>query len=197
MKQVAIISGPTGSGESTITNAIIRRHPNFARLVTATSRQPRLKEKHGKDYYFFSKDKFLSEVEKGDIIEYTYIKNRDSYYGTYKPDLDEKLNKGFTVIVNVDGVGVDYYKRKYKAVAIFIKPGSIIELRGRLKGRDPSITDAELDKRLENAKSEMANEEKYYDYIVYNENGKLEEAVSEVRGILQREGYALDKKPNI
>ena|SRR3989339_912593 len=197
MKQVVIISGPTGSGESTITNAIIRRHPNFARLVTATSRQPRLKEKHGKDYYFFSKDKFLSEVEKGNIIEYTYIKNRDSYYGTYKPDLDEKLNRGLTVMVNVDGVGVDYYKRKYKAVAIFIKPGSIEELRGRLKGRDSSITDAELNKRLENAKAEMANEEKYYDYIVYNENGKLEEAIGEVRGILQREGYALDKKPNI
>lgn len=195
MKQVVIISGPTGSGESTITNAIIKQYPNFARLVTATSRQPRLKEKHGRDYYFFSKDKFLSEVEKGNIIEYTYIKNRDSYYGTYKLDLDEKLNKGLTVIVNVDGVGVDYYKRKYKAVAIFIKPGSIEELRGRLKGRDPSITDAELNKRLENAKAEMVNEEKYYDYVVYNENGKLEEAVSEVGGILQREGYALDKKP--
>lgn len=192
MKQVLIISGPTGSGESTITNAIIKRHPNFARLVTATSRQPRLKEKHGRDYYFFSKDKFLGEVEKGNIIEYTYIKNRDNYYGTYKPDLDEKLDKGLTVIVNVDGVGVDYYKRKYKAVAIFIKPGSIEELRGRLKGRDPSITDAELNKRLENARAEMENEEKYYDYIVYNENGKLEDAIGEVGGILQRESYALD-----
>ena len=106
MKQVLIISGPTGSGESTITNAIIKRYPNFARLVTATSRQPRLKEKHGRDYYFFSKDKFLSEVEKGNIIEYTYIKNRDNYYGTYRPDLDEKLVKGLTVIGNVDGVGV-------------------------------------------------------------------------------------------
>lgn len=194
MKQVAIISGPTGSGESTITNAVIKQHPNFARLVTATSRQPRLKEKHGRDYYFFSKDKFLSEVENGNIIEYTYIKNRDNYYGTYKPGLDEKLSKGLAVIVNVDGVGVDYYKRKYKAVAIFIKPGSIEELRGRLKGRDPSITDAELNKRLENAQAEMVNEEKYYDYIVYNENGKLGDAIGEVSGILQREGYALDKK---
>lgn len=194
MKQVLIISGPTGSGESTITNAIIKQHPNFARLVTATSRQPRLKEKHGRDYYFFSKDKFLSEIENGNIIEYTYIKNRDNYYGTYKPDLDEKLFKGLAVIVNVDGVGVDYYKRKYKAVAIFIKPGSIEELRGRLKGRDPSITDAELNKRLENAHAEMVNEEKYYDYIVYNENGKLEDAIGEIGGILQREGYALDKK---
>ena len=80
-------------------------------------------------------------------------------------------------------------------MAIFIKPGSIAELRGRLKGRDPSITDAELNKRLENAKAEIVNEEKYYDYIVYNENGKLEDAIGEVSGILQREGYALDKKP--
>src|SRR3989338_4798089 len=105
-KKVVVISGPTGSGESTITSAIIKRFPHFKRLVTATTRKPRLKERDRVDYYFFSKDTFLEEVDKGNIIEYTYIKNRDSYYGTYKPDLEDKIKKGFIVIVNVDGVGV-------------------------------------------------------------------------------------------
>lgn len=190
-KKVVIVSGPTGSGESTITNAIIKKYPNFKRLVTATTRKPRLKEKDKVDYYFFSKDKFLEEVDKGNIIEYTYIKNRDSYYGTYKPDLENKLAQGLTIIVNVDGVGVDFYKRKYKAIAIFIKPASLDELRQRLESRDPNIDPGEVKKRIANARSEIQNEEKFYDYIVFNENGKLDEAIAGVVGILKKEGYEL------
>jgi len=188
-RQVIIISGPTGSGESTITNLIVKKYHNFIRLVTATTRQPRLKEKNGVDYYFLSKDKFLSEVDKGDIVAYTYIKNRDSYYGTYRPELEEKVSKGYIIIVNVDGVGVDYYKRKYNAVAIFLKPASLSELRTRLKKRDPSISETELEKRIENATNEIKNEEKYYDYVIFNENGKLKEAVAEVVRVLKGEGY--------
>lgn len=190
-RKVIIISGPTGSGESTITNAIIKKYPHFKRLVTATTRKPRLKEKDTVDYYFFSKDKFLEEVDAGNIIEYTYIKNRDSYYGTFKPDLDGKIKAGFTVIVNVDGVGVDFYKRKYKSIAIFIKPASLNDLRKRLKLRDPNIDPSEVKKRIDNAKSEIKNEEKFYDYIVYNENGKLDEAIGEVEEILKKENYRL------
>jgi guanylate kinase len=190
-RKVIIISGPTGSGESTITNAIIKKYPHFKRLVTATTRKPRLKEKDTVDYYFFSKDKFLEEVDAGNIIEYTYIKNRDSYYGTFKPDLEGKIKDGFTVIVNVDGVGVDFYKRKYKSIAIFIKPASLAELRKRLKLRDPNIDPSEVQKRIDNAKAEIKNEEKFYDYIVYNENGKLDEAIIEVEEILKKENYRL------
>lgn len=191
-RKVIIISGPTGSGESTITNAIIKKYPHFRRLVTATTRKPRLKEKDRVDYYFFAKDKFLEEVDAGNIIEYTYIKNRDSYYGTYKPDFESKIDKGFTVIVNVDGVGVDFYKRKYQSIAIFIKPASLNELRKRLKMRDPNIEPTEVKKRIDNAKSEIKNEEKFYDYIVFNENGKLDEAVAEVVEILKKENYQLE-----
>ncbi|MFA6427718.1 MAG: hypothetical protein WCW16_04755 [Candidatus Magasanikbacteria bacterium] len=191
-KKVVVISGPTGSGESTITNAVIKRFPHFKRLVTATTRKPRLKEKDRVDYYFFSKETFLEEVDKGTIIEYTYIKNRDSYYGTYKPDLDDKIDKGYVVIVNVDGVGVDFYKRKYHATAIFIKPGSLDDLRNRIQKRDPSIDPGEVEHRIENAQSEIKNEEKFYDYIVYNEEGKLHEAVEEIVGVLKKENYELD-----
>jgi guanylate kinase len=99
---IFIISGPTGTGESTITNEIIQRFPNFTRLVTATSRPPRLREKNGIDYYFFSKQEFENEIKKGNILEHTYVANRDTYYGTYKIDLENKLAKGFNIIVNPD-----------------------------------------------------------------------------------------------
>lgn len=190
-KQVLIISGPTGSGESTITKAILEKYPNFKRLITATTRKPRLNEKDKIDYYFFSKEKFLEEVDRGNIIEYTYIKNRDSYYGTYKPDLKEKIEAGYIVIVNVDGVGVDFYKRKYGATAIFIKPISLEELRERLQMREPNMDPAEMDKRIENAQAEIKNEEKFYDYVVFNKNGKLEEAINEVVEVLKKEDYQL------
>ena len=188
---MVIISGPTGSGESTITRILLEHFSNFKRLVSATTRKPRLEEKDGVDYYFFSKEDFLKAIDEGNILEYTYIKNRDSYYGTYRIDLEEKMKAGFVVVVNVDGVGVDYYKRKYDAVAIFIKPASLNELRGRLQKRDPSMTEKELGNRIENARAEIENEEKFYDYIVYNENGKLEQAMAEVIGILQKENYEL------
>src|SRR3989344_3378285 len=103
-KQVAVISGPTGSGETTITNVIIARFPKRAsRLVTATTRPPRDDEVHGRDYYFLSKDEFKQATLDGRIPEYTYTENRDTYYGSYLPDLEEKLHsrcRGFSCAYN-------------------------------------------------------------------------------------------------
>jgi len=77
-----VIAGPTGSGESTITRELINRYPIFVRLVTATTRPPRLNEKDGEDYYFFSEEEFKKEVTKGNIIEHTFVTGRAVYYGT-------------------------------------------------------------------------------------------------------------------
>ena len=89
-RRVLVIAGPTGSGETTLTLEIIKKYPVFRRLVTATTRKPRGKDKNGVAYYFFSEKKFKNEIKKGNIIEYTYIKNRNVYYGSYKKDLDKK-----------------------------------------------------------------------------------------------------------
>lgn len=181
-----IISGPSGSGESTITGEIIRKFPNFKKLVTATTRSPRNSEKNGKDYYFFSEHEFEEEIKRGNIVEYTYIENRGVYYGSYKPDLENKLREGFSVIANVDIVGTKYYKTNYNAIAIFIRPDSLENVKRRLLKRDNNITAEELEKRLKNAADEIENEEKYYDFIVVNEEGKLEKAVKEVAEIIKR-----------
>jgi len=184
--KVLVISGPTGSGESTISDEIVSKYPQFQRLVTATSRLMRSGEIDKKDYYFFTREEFLKKITSGDILEYTHIENRDTYYGTYRPDLEEKIGKG-QIIVNVDHIGVAYYKQKYGALAIFIKPESIESLASRLKKRNPEITNEELQLRLENARNEIANEEKYYDYTVINADGKLENAMNEISSILKKE----------
>ena len=191
LKNVLVIGGPTGSGETTITNEIIKRFPIFTRLVTATSRKSRNGEEDKKDYYFFSKRGFENQIKNGNIIEYTYIENRDAYYGTYKPDLDEKIARGFNVIVNVDIVGAKYYKENYNATTLFIKPESIEELKGRLVSRDKNIDSEELEKRLRNAENEIKNEMSFYDHTIVNADGKLEEALGEVIKILRKEDYKL------
>lgn len=184
MSKIFIIAGPTGVGESAITRGIINKFHNFTRLVTATTRPPRLNEKNGIDYYFFTKQEFEDVIKKGEILEYTYVKNRDTYYGSYKKDLEEKLEKGLNVIVNPDVIGAKFYKEKYEAVTIFIKPASLEDLKKRLMRRDPSIHPEELEKRLINAENEIKNEESFYDYSVVNEEGKLDEAIQKTAEII-------------
>lgn len=186
--KVLILGGPTGCGESTITKAIISRHSIFQRLVTATSRPLRSGEVNEIDYYFFSKEVFEKKIKEGEILEYTYIENRDSYYGTYKSDLEKKLQDGY-LIVNVDYVGVQYYKKNYDSLSIFIKPESVESLAARLRKRNPEISEKELIMRLDNARNEIKNEEKYYDTTVINADGKLDEALIRIENLLKDNGF--------
>lgn len=188
---VLVLAGPTGVGESSITKELIRKFPIFKKLIAATSRSPRGNEKNGIDYYFFSKEEFEQKIKEGDVIEYTYIANRDAYYGSYKPDMDEKIAEGFSIIVNVDIVGAKYFKENYGATTIFINPDSIENLKKRIRSRNPEISEEELEKRMENAKKEMKEEEPYYDYTITNHEGKMNEAVEEIVAILKKSNYEL------
>lgn len=188
-KKVLVIAGPSGAGESTITQKIIKKYPIFQRLVTATTRQPRLKEKNKIDYYFFDNDQFQDEIENGNIIEHTYIEDRNVYYGTYKPDLDKKIKKNINIIVNTDIIGAKYYKKNYNATTIFIMPESIDVIEKRLGSRDCLITKEELQKRLNQAKKEIKKESIFYDYIVINKENKLDETLEEMEKILKKEKY--------
>jgi len=191
-RHVVVIAGPSGSGETTITNEVIRRFSDqVKRLVTATTRPPRAGEKSGIDYYFFTKEEFEREKKKGNIPESTYIQNRDTYYGSYAPDLEKKLKEGHVIIVNPDIVGARFYKKVYDAVTIFIVPESADELERRIRDRSPDLSEKEIILRRENATREMRDERSFYDYVVKNADGKLKGTVDEVVAILKKEGYTL------
>ncbi len=191
-KKVIVIAGPSGSGESTITGELLRLFPNsMRRLVTATTRAPREGEQEGVDYHFFSKERFSKERESGNIIEETYVANRDTYYGSYKPDLDAKLAAGFIVIINPDIVGARYYAEHYGAASIFIMPGDIEELFSRIKNRNPGISEHELAQRRENAQHEIDTEQSFYSHTIINADGKLEQAVESIIEVLKKDGYKL------
>ncbi|MDP2736752.1 MAG: guanylate kinase [bacterium] len=193
MKNILIISGPTGSGESTVTDLLIKKYPIFKRLVTATSRLPRLKEKHGQDYYFFTKAEFKKMIANGQIIENTYVKNRDTYYGTYLPELEKKLRAGYNIVANTDYIGTKFYKKHYQAAGIFIKPESLAAIKKRLLSREPEMAAGELKKRLANATREIKKEKKYYAYTVINRQNRLNQTLREITKILKKEGYRLKK----
>ncbi|MBI2612276.1 guanylate kinase [Candidatus Kaiserbacteria bacterium] len=192
-KQVVVIAGPSGSGESTVTQRIVDRYPKrVKRLVTATTRPPRAGERNGTDYYFFSKEEFAKQEGNGRILESTYIKNRDTYYGTYAPDLEKKIASGNIVIVNPDLVGARYYKDHYGAVTIFIVPENVDALERRIRERSPDLSEKEIAYRKENAVREMQKEQSFYDHVVVNADGKLDAAVEQVVAILKKEGYTLE-----
>lgn len=186
--KVLIIGGPTGSGETTVTLEIIKKYPQFQRLVAATSRPIRSGEQNQINYYYLGKEKFLKEIENGNIIEYTYIENRDTYYGTYKLDLEKRLKESH-IIANVDHVGVKYFKKYYDSLAIFIKPSSLDVIEKRLRMRNPEASEQEIISRLKNAEDEIKNEQHLYDHVVINDDGKLNEAITEIEEILKNKLY--------
>jgi guanylate kinase len=190
-RQIVVIAGPTASGETTFTKELMVAYPHFIKLISATTRSPRLTEQHKKDYYFFTLEEFLDQVHGGNIIEYTHVKNRDVYYGTYKPELDEKIAEGKTIVVNTDLSGARFFKHAYNAVTIFIKPKSIETIYHRLRRRDPTISNEELQMRLMNAMQEILDAENKYDYTVFNQDGEFADTIAKVIEILHREGYAV------
>ncbi len=188
---ILVIAGPTAVGESTFTRELTESFDYFAKAVSATTRPPRLNEEHGKDYYFFDKERFFQEVDNGNILEWTHVKNRDAYYGSYKPDIEDKLAKGLVVIVNTDAKGAKFFKENYGATTIFIKPKDLDVIRDRLRRRDPSISNDEVEKRVKSAKEEIEEAESsaVYDYVVWNNDHEFSRTFDGLLEILRKEGY--------
>ena len=190
-KQIVVIAGPTGSGKDSIIHGILDRFSNCSRLVTATTRAMRPGEQDGVDYHFLAKEKFLEEMKNGNILEYNFRKNLDTYYGTYKPALEAQLASGNVIFAQVQIIGARYLKEHYGATLVFISPSSFENLEARIRERDKTLSDTELHERIEIARQEVEEDAKEYDYTIMNEQGKLDEAVDAAVEILKKEGYTL------
>ena len=192
MKQVAVIAGPTGSGKDTLITEVIKRYPRCSRLITATTRAMRPGEVNGVHYHFFDKEFFLAALERGDILEYNYRPSLDTYYGTYRPELEKQMSNGRIVLAQVQMVGATYLKEHYGATTIFILPSSFEMLEKGIRARDPQLTDEEVMARLNIARQEVQEDAPRYDYHITNEEGQIPKTVDELVGILTKEGYNLD-----
>lgn len=177
-----IVSGPSGVGKSTVLKALLEKRPNLYFSVSATTREPRPGEVDGVHYHFLSVDTFRQKIAAEEFLEYAeYVGN---FYGTPKKYVDEAMNHGRDVILDIEIQGaLQVCGKRPETVRIFIAPPSWAELERRLTERGTDSPE-KVQKRLLRAKVEFQTAHTY-DYFVINDT--LREAVAELDAIMTAE----------
>ena len=180
--KLIIFSAPSGAGKTTIVKRLLEKNLNLEFSVSATSREARKNEVHGKDYYFLSQKVFQQKVDNNEFLEWEEVYHGTSY-GTLKSEVERIRNLGKNVIFDVDVVGGLNIKKFYKheALAIFVQPPSVEELEIRLRFRSTE-TEEKIKMRLAKAKYELSYAEQF-DVVVVNDD--LEKAVQEAEKTMQ------------
>lgn len=188
-----VISGPSGAGKGTICKALLEKNDDISLSVSATTRNPRNGEVDGVNYHFLSKDNFLERIEADDFLEHAEVYG--NYYGTPKSNVQEMLDSGKNVILEIDIQGALKVKEKADdGVFIFILPPSMNELKQRIIRRG-SETPESLMTRFKSAYQEI-NYVSKYNYAVVNDT--VESAVEKIESILLAEKCRVDRiKENI
>ena len=177
-----IISGHSGVGKSTVLSALLERRPNVYFSVSATTRDPRPGELDGIHYHFMDVDSFRKWIAMDQFLEYAeYVGN---FYGTPKRFVDEAMEQGKDVILDIEVQGaIQVTSKRPDTVRIFIAPPSWAELERRLTERGTDSKD-KIQKRLLRAKVEFQTAHTY-DYFVINDT--VENAVKELDAIMTAE----------
>ena len=180
--KLIIFSAPSGSGKSTIINYLLQQSLRLRFSISATSRAPRGMEKNGVEYYFLTPEAFKARIAKGDFLEYEEVYT-DKFYGTLKSEVERILNEGDNVIFDVDVVGGCNIKRFYgdRALAVFMQPPSIEELRKRLVGRGTDTPEV-IESRIAKSEYELSFADKF-DTVVINDD--LETAKAKALQVIQ------------
>ncbi|CCF24073.1 Guanylate kinase [Leuconostoc citreum LBAE C10] len=178
-----VLSGPSGVGKGTVRKAIFNEDGiDFQYSISATTRQPRVGEIDGEDYFFVSHDEFEEKIANGDMLEYAqYVSN---YYGTPKSFIDETLASGRDVFLEIDVQGALQVKSKMpEGIYIFLTPPDLTNLRERLVGRGTDSQEV-IEKRVTAAREEL-KQMINYDYAV--ENDQVIHAVESIKAIITAE----------
>jgi len=182
-----IVSAPSCSGKTTIIHALIAKGLPLAFSVSATSRQPRINEINGEDYYFLSLKEFKNKIANNEFVEYEEV-YPGVYYGTLKNELEKIKSEGKVPIFDVDVKGGMRLKNIFcdNALSLFIKPPSIEDLEKRLRNRNTEDEEI-LKKRLKRANYELSMEP-HFDYVIINDdlNRAIEEAYKIIKDFLDK-----------
>ncbi|ACK71821.1 Guanylate kinase [Gloeothece citriformis PCC 7424] len=177
--RLIVITGPSGVGKGTLVRLLLTRHPEWYLSVSATTRDPRRGEIDGKDYYFLTKTQFESMIEGGDFLE--WAEYAGNYYGTPRTQVEEHLNQGHSVVLEIEVLGARQIKETFPdALRIFILPPSMTELENRLRKRAKD-SQAVIELRLKRAEEEIATSQEF-DWQIVNEH--LETALEDIESII-------------
>lgn len=179
---LVVISAPSGCGKTSIVDRLLKRHPDWLRSISVTTRAPRREEKEGEHYFFKTREEFEKMKSEKKLLEWAEIYGQ--FYGTPKPFVCERVEEGKVVILTIDVQGSRQVRESWDEarpmVSIFVLPPSVKVLRERLAGRNTE-TPEEIEKRISIAQDEI-KAATFYDQTVINKN--LDHAVLEVEEII-------------
>lgn len=179
---LVVVSGFSGSGKGTLMKQLMNKYDNYALSVSATTRTPRAGERDGKEYFFKTQESFCKMIQEDAFIEYArYV---DNYYGTPKEYVQEQLDSGKDVILEIEMQGALKVKEKMpETLLIFVTPPSVQELKRRLTERGTESSEI-VDARMAQAKEEVKFME-FYDHVLVNETNEEEACADEMHRVIQ------------
>ena len=185
---LVVVSGPSGVGKGTILKKLIRENDNMRFAISATTRKPREGEQDGISYFFKTEEEFKDMIDNGELIE--WVNYCGNFYGKPRKYVEQTLEEGYDVIVEVEVEGAQNIKKIYpESVLIFIMPPSIEELEERLKNRGTETQEV-INSRMTRAKQEIAKLN-VYDYCVVNET--VDKAVESLVTIISAMKFRVEK----
>ncbi len=186
-----VISGPSGIGKDTVVDGLKERGLPFHFVITATSRPPRENEVPGVDYFFYDKETFEEMIEAGEFLEHAWVYS--AYKGVPKSQVRQALDSGQDVVMRLDVQGAETVKALCPdAILVFLTASSKEEWLQRLKDRR-SETEEELKLRVQTAKEEYQRLD-LFDYIVVNEENKLNRTLDVIEGIITTEHHRVNPR---
>lgn len=176
-----VLSAPSGTGKDSVINGLKKRGMDFYVVASVTTRAPRPGESEGNPYHFITKEKYDAMVAQNELLEHANV--HGNWYGQPLQPIKDMVRAGCDVLLKIDVQGAATVRQKVPgAIFIFLVPGSVDELSLRLTKRKTE-TEAEQERRLADARTELAQRD-MYDYVIVNRQGHLEEAVDKLRAIM-------------
>ena len=177
-----VVSAPSGAGKSSLAERVLKRISDLRFSISYTTRDPRGSEQNGVDYYFVSEEEFSTMRERDEFLECAEVHGH--LYGTHEKPIEEMLNHGFDVMLDIDVQGAEQIRRRVpEAVLIFILPPSCEVLEARLRARNLNAP-ADIERRLRNAAIEVQLYERF-DYVILNDD--LDRALDQLEAIIVAE----------
>jgi guanylate kinase len=186
-----VVAAPSGAGKSSLVKALLELDSHLTVSISHTTRKPRGQEQHGREYWFIETPAFRAMAERGEFLEWAEV--HGNLYGTSRAAVQQKLERGEDVILEIDWQGALQIKRLFPdAVLVFILPPSYEELLQRLQRRGED-NPAVIAQRMANSQHEVA-QAKHFDFVIIN--GLFETALFDLKTVVhsQRLRYAAQRK---